>query len=324
MAIQLDCPACFSTTRVPDAAVDTVVSCPKCREKMRVPKVTIPVAQPVAAPFPLGDVFAEPAAAPGESPFFTGDDDDEGPATPINPHAVLAKRNRRRMSRGWIGVIAAFVLAAAGITGTWIWSNRQNVVRTADARVIANATLSKDLASTELNVATADWGAMTKSLEVNPVELKDPRMRVNFSVGSRGLQISLTPTTERILVSVPTAAIAELTEATVQTAMHDAWKQDVSHGLTQISAAMQKAVAAGIPPSIGSYGEVGIDCLAGPKGYHFLAAVGSTAYPCVFEDANQQLYFLVPPGTQSLAVIPRDVGARKVLPEKMRITATVK
>jgi len=293
---------------------------------MRVPKVTIPVAQPVAASsFPLGDVFAEPVAAPGDSPFFAGDDDDEGPATPINPHAVLAKRNRRRMSRGWIGVIAAFVLAASGITGTWFWSNRQNVLRTADARVIANATLSKDLASTELDVPTADWGAMVKSLEVNPAEPNDPaRMKVRFAVGPRGLQISLTPSAERILVSVPTSAIAELQDAKVQAAMLEAWRRALSQRLTEMSGTIQKAVAAGVVPSLTSYHDVATDGLAGPKGYHFQAAVGTTAYPCVFEDANQQLYFLVPAGTKSMAVIPRDVGARKMLPEKMRITATVK
>jgi hypothetical protein len=92
-----------------------------------------------------------------------------------------------------------------------------------------------------------------------------------------------------------------------------------------MSKAVQDAVASGVPPKLGSFGDVvGIEGLAGPKGYHFSAAVGTTAYPCVFEDANHQLYFLVPPGTKSLAVIPREIGARNSLPAKMRITATVK
>ncbi len=91
-----------------------------------------------------------------------------------------------------------------------------------------------------------------------------------------------------------------------------------------MSKAIQDAVASGTLPKLGGFGEsVGMDGLAGPIGYHFQGAVGNTGYPCVFEDANHQLYFLVPAGTKSLAVVPKEVGARNALPAKMRITATV-
>jgi len=325
MAIQLDCPACFKTLRVADSAMGTVTTCPKCRARMRVPRVVIP-ATTAGSAFEPDDspLFAAPPASATDSPFFASDDD--GPANPVNPRAVLAKRNQRRMSRGWIGVILAFVLATVGVTGTWWWSNRQNVVRTAQATVIANATLSKDLNAGDVNVTSADWRAMTTSLELNPVDLtEEPKMKVRFGSAADRLQLSLTPLSERMLVAVPTSAIAELQDPATAAALQEAWKAALSQSIGQMSKTVQEAVAAGVPVKLGSYGDVvGIEGLAGPKGYHFRAAVGTTAYPCVFEDANGQLYFLVPPGTQSLAVIPRDVGARKSLPEKMRITATVK
>ncbi|QDT56032.1 hypothetical protein Pan44_40820 [Caulifigura coniformis] len=325
MAIQLDCPACFKTLRVADAAMGTVIACPKCQAKMRVPRVAIPAATAGSGfepdPSPM---FAAPPASGEASPFFAADDDD-GPGPQVNPHAVLAKRNQRRMSRGWIGMILAFALATIGVTGTWWWSNRQNVVRTADAAVIANATLSKDLNAGDVNVTSADWRAMTTSLELNPVELTEAKMKVRFGSAADRLQLSLTPTSERMLVAVPTSAIAELQDPATVAALQEAWKSALSHSVGQMSKSIQEAVAAGVPARLGSYGDVvGMEGLAGPKGYHFHAAVGTTAYPCVFEDANRQLYFLVPPGTQSLAVIPRDIGARNALPEKMRITATVK
>jgi hypothetical protein len=323
MAVQLDCPACFQTLRVADSAMGTVTVCPKCQAKMRVPRVAIPAAT-AAFEEPGGSPFAVPAATPGDSPFFAAEDDD-GPAEPVNPRQVLAKRNQRRMSRGWMGVILAFVLATVGITSVWWWSNRQNIVRTADATVIANATLSKDLNNTDVNVAPADWRAMTAALEINPVDLTEPKMKVRFGSAADRLQLSLTPTSERMLVAVPTSAIAELQDAAVTTAMLEAWKTALTESVTQMSKTIQEAVASGVPPKLSNYGDVvGLEGLAGPKGHHFHAAVGSTAYPCVFEDAKGQLYFLVPPGTKSLAVIPRDVGARNSLPAKMRITATVK
>ncbi len=322
MAIQLDCPACFTTLRLPDTAMGTVAACSKCRAKMRVPLVTIPATATASV---IDEPFAPVKSTRDDSPFFAGDEDDDSLAEPINPRAVLAKRNKRRMSRGWIGVILAFVAATIGITGVWWWSNRQNIVRTASATAVANATLSKDLTPLDVNVSTADWGAMLKSLELNPVDLTDPKMKVQFSAGPRGLQLSMTPTSERMLVAVPTASIEELQDPAIQAALLEAWKGTLSQSLAQMSGTIQDAVAAGVPPRLGNYGEiVGLEGLAGPTGFHFRAAVGTTAYPCVFEDANRQLYFLVPPGTQSLAVIPREIGARAKLPAKMRITATVK
>jgi len=324
MAIQLDCPHCFSTTRVPDRAAGTTIACPKCRGRMRVPAVKIPVAASAAPQEAFADVFAAPAAPALDSPFFS-DAEDESPAEPVNPHLALARRNKRRMSRGWIGVMLAFLLAAIGISGTWWWSNRQNIVRTASASVVANATLSKDLSATEFNVQPADWSAMEAALRINPVDLTDPKMKVQFGTGPKGLQLSLTPTNERMLVAVPTSTIPELQEPRTQAALQEAWKEALTQSLSKMSRTVQDAIAGGVKPSLANYGEsVGMDGLAGPTGFHFRAAVGTTAYPCVFEDANRQLYFLVPPGTKSLAVIPRDVGARNSLPEKMRITATVK
>jgi hypothetical protein len=322
MAIQLDCPACFQTLRVPDSTMGKVTACPKCQAKMRVPQVAIPAAAAVFEAEP-SHVFAPPPAPVGDSPFFAAEEDDTPAA--LNPRAVLAKRNSRRMSRGWIGVILAFVVATIGITGVWWWSNKQNVVRTAAATVIANATLSKDLTNLDVNVSPADWGAMIKSLEINPVELTESKMKVQFATNNGALRLSLTPTSERMLVAVPTSAIVELQDPGLNASLHDAWKAAVSQSITQMSKTIQEAVAGGVPPRLANYGDdVALEGLAGPKGYHFLAGVGTTGYPCVFEDANGQLYFLVPVGTQSLAVVPREIGARNSLPAKLRITATVK
>jgi hypothetical protein len=326
MAIQLDCPACFQTLRVPDSTMGKISVCPKCQAKMRVPRVTIPV---VAAPVPSYEAETQSFITPpvplgGDSPFFAAEED-EAPAEPINPHAVLARRNNRRMSRGWIGVILAFVAATIGISGVWWWSNRQNVERTATASVIANATLSKDLTQGETNVSSPDWGAIIASLKVNPVEPADPRMKVQFATNGNSLRLSLTPTSERMLVAVPTSAIAELQDPSLNAAFLEAWKGAISQSMTQMSKTIQEAVAGGVPPRLAAYGEVvGVEALAGPRGYHFTAAIGTTGYPCVFEDANHQLYFLVPTGTQSLAVVPREIGARNSLPAKLWITATVK
>lgn len=329
MALQLDCPACFATLRLPDSTSGAIAACPQCQKRMRVPVVTIPDRQAVPA-------FADssPALPPlkprveSASAFFSDEEpdaEDEEPAEPINPHAVLARRNKRRMSRGWIGVILAFVLATAGISFGYWWSNRSNVIRNATATVIANATLSRDLTAVDVNVNPADWAAIEKSLEQNPADLRDAAMRVQMEKSARGLQLSLTPTTERMLVAVPTSSIAELQVQSTKDALGEAWKTALTGSLTSMSATVQQAVAAGTLPKLRDYGEpVGMEGLAGATGYHFRAAVGNKAYPCVFEDANHQLYFLVPPGTKSLAVIPRDVGARHVLPAKMRITAVVK
>jgi len=292
---------------------------------MRVPQVAIPAAAAApAASFDEASPMFAPAAPPtGDLPFFAADDDTL--STPINPRQALARRNSRRMSRGWTGVILAFVAATIGISAVWLWSSRQNVVQTAAATVIANATLSKDLANSDTDVSSPDWGAMIAALKINPVDLSEPKMKIQFATNGSSLRVSLTPTSERMLVAVPTSAIEELQKPAVKAAMFEAWKAAVSQSMTQMSKTIQEAVAGGVPPRLAAYGEsVGLESLAGPKGYHFIAGVGTTGYPCVFEDAGGQLYFLVPVGTKTLAVVPREVGARNSLPAKMRITATVK
>ena len=328
MAIQLDCPACFQTLRVPDATMGKVTVCPKCQAKLRVPQVTIPAVMSAVPAYEAETqsfiVPPAPLVPASESPFFS-EEEDEAPAEPVNPRAVLARRNNRRMSRAWTGVILALVGATIATTGVWWLSNGQNVDRPATATVVANATLSKDLNQSDTIVSSPDWGAMIAALKVNPVPLTHPNMKVQFATNGDSLRLSMTPTNERILVAVPTSAIAELQDPAVNAALREAWKDALSQSMTKMSKTIQEAVAGGVPPRLDAYGVVvGLEGLAGPKGYHFIAGVGTTGCPCVFEDANQQLYFLVPAGTQSLAVVPREVGARNSLPAKMRITATVK
>ncbi len=129
----------------------------------------------------------------GGSPFFADDIPEASVAEPINPTQMLARRNKRRMSRGWIGVILAFVLATVGITSTYFWSNRQNISVSVTARVVANATLSKDLTLPEFTVSPADWGAMTSALQQNPVELTDSKMRMKFAATNSALQLRSLP-----------------------------------------------------------------------------------------------------------------------------------
>lgn len=159
MAIQFDCPYCTSTIRVPDKAGGKMGRCPKCRTKMRVPRVSSPSKEEEGEAAPAG---ASQVNEPGQS--HTSDSaivadkesvavaqNDEPPIPTDLPQtrpAALARatkskrrgrrkghaesssstgRKRRRRSRGkWLVPVFVVLMGGALIgAGAWFFLQRE-------------------------------------------------------------------------------------------------------------------------------------------------------------------------------------------------------
>jgi hypothetical protein len=361
MAVQFDCPYCTATMRVPDAAMGTIGRCPKCETSLRVPVVEVsaaaqtfpglaaPLAQspswadettelPRVVPVPAksGFPFADERDAPrsggtpprGGSALFPIDEEEPvRPAAPLDSATAMRMRRASPRSRGWLWISMTFLVAAAGIGATFWWQKMSNPVYAAQGEALAETTLSSVVAQKEVEIPDADWAAIQKSLQQAPADLRSPQMNVTFEHSPRGIKIGLTPGRNSELVSVPYRDIPELVEASSSTnlALREPRRKALSESLAQMSAQIQAATAAGRPVDLSAFGNsVGVAGLGGPLGFACHAVIDRSAYPCVFEDRDGKLYFLVPAGSTDFVIRPREAGnAAEVLPPRLQVQVTV-
>jgi hypothetical protein len=359
MAVQFDCPYCTATMRVPDAAMGTIGRCPKCETSLRVPVVEIPartlpaisapiaqspswadettelprVVPPPAKPaFPFTDDRDEPrpgvtAPRSGTALFPNDEEEHEKPTASLDSATAMRMRRSAPRSRGWLWVSLTFVLAAAGIGATFWWQKKSNPAYTAQGEALAETTLSSVVAQKEVEIPDADWAAIKKSLQQAPADLRSPQMNILLEHSPRGIKIGLTPGRNSELVSVAFGAIPELVEASsaTNTTLREPRRKALAESLGQMSAQIQAATAAGRPVDLSAFGNsVGVTGLGGPLGFACHAVIDRSAYPCVFEDREGKLYFLVPVGSTEFVIRPREAGnVAQVLPPRLQVRVTV-
>jgi hypothetical protein len=263
---------------------------------------------------PVADFLAQVADPIVAAPMRTGE--------PVPP---APERNRLRQNRTGLWVTIAFVLAAAGIGFGYWWQSRSTFIVAIEGDAMPASSVAGVIAQRDYKLPDADWANIRRALEQAPADLRNRQMVVKIESAPRGLKVSLTPGRDGELVSVSLASIPGLAELVASNrATLDAPRQEaLLAGLQELAQKIQEATAAGKPPDLATFGQsIGINGLIGPLGYHTQAVIDRVAYPCVFEDREGRLYFLVPPGTESFTVRPKApaTGER----EPFHLSATVK
>jgi len=78
-----------------------------------------------------------------------------------------------------------------------------------------------------------------------------------------------------------------------------------------------------MPDLINYRNKVGLNSLMGGLGYHMEARVNNKIYPCVHDDFQGGLYFLVPKGTLQFEIMGRKLDSgRTPFPGKYQVQVT--
>lgn len=346
--------------RVPDSAMGTLGRCPKCETSLRVPTVPIPadvhaapragrqtavvtnydpaaetsvlpqVVTPAAsAGFPFSDPEEAQDAGPSQvrGGLFPIADDEPAVAV-VDPIVASRSRRKRGQSRGWLWLTLAFVAAAVGIAAAFYFQQTSNPVYAVEGELLSEASLSTVLSQKDFPLSDPDWLAIRKGLEQSPAELRSPQMNITFESAPRGLKVGLKPGRHTELVAVPVQTVAPLAAASGPSGqpLQEPHRQAVVAALGEMSRQMQRSTAAGQPVELSSFGgSVGVTGLGGPLGYVCHAVIDRSAYPCVFEDREHRLYFLVPSGTGEFFIrLKHSSGVAGVLPSRLQVRVNVR
>ncbi|MEW4527730.1 hypothetical protein [Maioricimonas sp. JC845] len=348
MAIQFNCPHCTSSVRVGDEAAGKIGRCPKCNQRLRIPQVAPPAAPPAHEP----PAPAEPPAVPPVRPLPVGPSDDDGaigafpdltagPVTPTPdandvPAASLpdgtpiiagsettsyARRlKQKRRSSGWMIPI---LLGSVLVMAAFVYWKMTQVTATGPLPCTVlpdEQTLQITLDVTEYGVPPETGRLVVDHLREQPARLVTDLMITEFSGNARGLQITLSPGVNGRLVQVPilkNQAVAEFYADNVER-LNKPRQSELKTAVQQFCEVWANAAEAGMNPrELSDFrNRLAMTAMVRGLGYHVNGVVDRRRYPCVHEDTDSRLHFMLPQDAEKFEIIARPFEDRRpVLPE---------
>lgn len=354
MAIEFNCPYCSAIIRVPDSAAGGKGKCPRCTRRITVPKtsqlrtapkppaeelgvfgspepeppgqldasapVTFAAAGPEAVSDEPFDFLASPASTPGAFPVDT-------PRRPLPQGSVSSKLKKKKSGGLMIPVIFGLILC--GVVGWYVWQNYQT------ERLVGELTAQTG-ANLELPPAEVETGTLKQSpdevkgvlerLEKSPIRIPSTLMSVQIGAKKRALSITVNSgpdtTFYRVDMNNPALAIYRKNHAfELEAARAEEVEQYGSEFIAEYVRVMDKKSGASSLTDFRN--KFALPALVRGLGHQVVAVAGQTTYPCVYEDGESGLYFLMPPDLQKFEVIGRKhSNGRTVFPGKYQVTVS--
>ncbi|MDP1798322.1 MAG: hypothetical protein Q8K78_12600 [Planctomycetaceae bacterium] len=352
MAIEFRCPYCTATIRVADSAPGRVGKCPKCNTKMIVPKPS--AALPPTISFGLGEPPASPPSmVPDDEPVLLEENDanvpdvhfasTDAPVEPIpttlptNLVPVIApvgrrvvkkrKTGRKRPQVMWlIATVLGLGLSVGAAYVVWlqVFNGRLDgeLIGTALEKpqlpAVAIPRASLGLVASALDPALSD-------LEAQPVPLVSELMDVRIGGSKDGLMIHIEQGArthwyrvdakshpglakfanehEKVLEAPRTKQLAQAAPGFIRDYLKVRKKEESASALTVYRDSLA------------------LNALVKGLGAHTVAVVGRTIYPCVYEQADGSLYFLLPAKLKSFTLQgkPNPDGSRGLFTGEFRV-----
>lgn len=334
MAIQFNCPYCTASIKVADDAAGKIGKCPKCETKLRVPQPARPEpGAPAKAQEPAMGFSAPSAGEPiGPADVTT---DPGAPPLPLPvaavPETSYARRVRQRQKGSWAALLLPMTFGAllvALAAGYW-WYQRDTMTGPMTGeRLPVGTTLTGRIPAALSGTSRDEYLDAARGLEADPAIISTDLLQVEFRGGPYGLETWLWAAPEADLVRVPVRRNKLVAQFHSQHAGDLSAPRDaeLAAAAAKFLSDWQNATRDGM--QLGNTLEfrdsLGLNSLRGALGYHSAALVGKKYYPCVHEDEEGWLYFVVPRGTTSFVVTERPLeGRESVFPDEYRFDVTV-
>lgn len=269
------------------------------------------------------DIDEAPQGLPEE---FSDDVASESPSlssrTVIRPKVSLVKKLGRGL---WlIPVVVGLVLT--GGFGWYVWQQYQS--EQLGGSLIAETAVELELPPAliekwSIKQPPDDVQAVLTDLEKSPVPLLSGLMQVQLRGSSRGVLVYLNVGQSSRFYRVEVGGDKLLAKYLAKHAADLEQKRmtEVEAAATAFAIQYRKVVAKKAEQSslTNFRNTLGIPALVRGLGHHVVATHGQTIYPCVYEDREGALYFLLPPEAKSFEISGREIDGAVVFPARYKV-----
>lgn len=335
MAILFNCPYCTASVKVPDSAAGKLGECPKCATKIRIPAVEIPPAAttpPVPPPQPIPQYAAQPYPAPDPTAAPESFDfsrlDTATPKTEAPRRTVVVKKPGG--SGRTVGIVVMLALVVlAGVAGWLIFQNQPiYTAAVAGTHAPSGQGISVSVPWATLNVEQSRQPPVVDYFKRHQTAILSNILKIEIAASINGLEIRAVPLEGTEIVGVDPYANPDIKKFIL--AGEPAWDATRRQVLAQFGKdlcdnVLDAQLKGGKVSNISDYRDVvALNSLVRGLGRHVLAASDQKLYPCIFEDKEGKLYFVVPIGTRDLVVTEKTFeGQPHVLPSGFRLDVSV-
>ena len=281
---------------------------------------------PAFVPDPVPDVESAPAIF--DPAALANPRIGELPTIEPSPPKPVAKRSKKRKPVHNYLIIGGVVgLALLGIVGYVITSllmaehlKGDLIAGTSETIELRPALIDKS----QFKLSPDDVTELLKKLEKKPVPLNSNSMLVELTGSAKGILVSVAAGTQSRFYRVKTSGVDVIQKYLRQhaTQLEEQRTRQVNRGASEFIEAYQNVLAKKAPPeSITDFrNSLAIPSLVGGFGNQLVAVSGRTLYPCIYEDSEGGLYFLLPAGITNFEVIGREsASGRAVVPAEFKV-----
>ena len=322
MTIQFDCPYCTSTLKVPDSSAGKQGDCPRCGTKLVIPNpVAVEGPSPTPAettPSPSPEPPVETANSTEQTVDQAGNSSmespgmDSPPSRPMTSMTSLYLRKRRSSNLGGILLFLFFFSLMLGIAGYFYWNYGPRLEGNLVASRLNSETakLEQRLKSKGLGLSDDLIQAVNQNLKEVPRRVQSDLMEMLFYGSEKGgFYVRLKPGTKTDLVRVDLTGDPALIDyiskhgVELDQPRFAEFQSEIKQFYTEWHRFLETEEA--MPDLINYRNTVGLNSLMGGLGYHMEARVNNKIFPCVHDDFQGGLYFLVPKGTLQFEILGR-------------------
>ena len=330
MAILFHCPYCTASVKVPDSAAGKLGECPKCGTKIRIPAVEIPPAAAApAAPPPMPGPQYPVAAPPGGPESFDFSRLETGAPKAEAPRRTVAVKKSGGGGRT-IGILVMLALLILAGVGGWLILKNQPIYAAAvtGTHAPAGQGISVSVPWATVNVEQSRQPPVVEYFKRHQTAILSNILKIEIAASINGLEIRALPLEGTEIVGVEPYGTPDIKKFLL--ANETAWDTTRRQVLAQFGKdlcdnVLDAQLKGGKVSNISDYRDVvALNSLVRGLGRHVLAGSDQKLYPCVFEDKDGKLYFVVPIGTRDLVVTEKTFeGQPHVLPSGFRLDVSV-
>lgn len=335
MELEFNCPYCTAAIRVGVESAGKVGRCPKCETKLRIPDVPegeLQDVSPDVTPLEVvSDEYIPSVAAPSVAAPLPAQPAGWVPNVDLNSKAEKLRRKRRQGSP-ILAMLAPMIFGGIFLLcliAYWWWTQptfRGDV----DGQVLDSQYALAVTLDGQANGAPAEaFHSWMAQLFQFPIRMVDQEQLVGvryLSKDGKRLTVLLEPGEQTELVQVPLTSITTIGDfyADHISRMDEGRQEELTNALTAVCDDWMAIKDDPEPKqNLAAYTEtLAYNAHVRGLGRVCEAVIDQKLYPCVGENAHQELVFLVPKGTDTFEV--RERKELRVFPSPLQVTVHVK